>query len=92
MGAFALDVVVVFLAAVTVSAATPVTSTAFPVPSIITPHYDTDPLYEVSPPAHLDFKVAYVDYWGQLTDWSRTSDCRLRTQTSFSSFQTRGFP
>ncbi|KAK9481481.1 hypothetical protein V1527DRAFT_455964 [Lipomyces starkeyi] len=93
MGTFALHVVVVFLAAVTVSAATPAASTVFPVPSIITPHYDTDPLYKVLPPAHLDFKVAYVIYWGELTDWSRTPQFLTRNTdlATFCSLQNRGF-
>ncbi|KAK9372457.1 uncharacterized protein V1513DRAFT_452278 [Lipomyces chichibuensis] len=93
MGTFALHVIVVFLAAVTVSAATPAASTIFPVPSIITPHYDTDPLYKVLPPAHLDFKVAYVNYWGDLTDWSRTPQFLTRNTdlATFCSLQNRGF-
>ncbi|KAK9490382.1 hypothetical protein V1508DRAFT_425027 [Lipomyces doorenjongii] len=94
MGIFAaLHIIVVFLAAVTVSAATLAASTAFPVPSIITPHYDTDPLYEVSPPAHVDFKVAYVDYWGELTDSSRTPRFSIENSdlATFCSLQDRGF-
>ncbi|KAK9357297.1 hypothetical protein V1504DRAFT_465028 [Lipomyces starkeyi] len=94
MGTFALHIVVVFLAAVTtVSAVTPAASTSFPVPSIITPHNDTDPLYHVSPPAHLDFKAAYVNNWGELTDWSRTPGFSTESAdlATFCSLQNRGF-
>ncbi|KAK9357299.1 hypothetical protein V1504DRAFT_465033 [Lipomyces starkeyi] len=85
---------VVLLAAVaTISAETPAASTAFPVPSIITPHYDTDPDYEVSPPAHVDFKIAYVNNWGYLTDSSRPSNLSTERYDigTFCSLQDRGF-
>ncbi|KAK9357711.1 hypothetical protein V1504DRAFT_463598, partial [Lipomyces starkeyi] len=75
-----LQIVVVLISAVTVSAETAVVSTSFPVPSILTPHYDTTPNYEVSPSSHLSFAVAYVNDWGNLTDWSQSSTISTRRQ------------
>ncbi|KAK9310956.1 hypothetical protein V1522DRAFT_103678 [Lipomyces starkeyi] len=88
-----LPLIVVLITAVTVSATTAAASTAFPVPSIVTPHYDTNPTYEVFPPANLGFEVAYVNDWGNLTDWSRSP--RISTEregtATFCSIQNRGF-
>ncbi|KAJ8096473.1 hypothetical protein POJ06DRAFT_229376 [Lipomyces tetrasporus] len=88
-----LQIVVVLISAVTVSAETTAVSTAFPVPSILTPHYDTTPDYEVSPPSHLSFTVAYLTDWGNLTDWSQSSTISTRRQgtATFCSIQNRGF-
>ncbi|KAK9243122.1 hypothetical protein V1506DRAFT_545427 [Lipomyces tetrasporus] len=87
-------VVVVFVCAATVSGTTAAAAyTAFAVPPIKTPHYDTDPTYEVSPGINLDFAVDYVDDWGNLTDWSQSST--ILTQhygpPTFCSIQNRGF-
>ncbi|KAK9327113.1 hypothetical protein V1520DRAFT_284033 [Lipomyces starkeyi] len=84
---------VVLISALNISAATTAASTAFPVPSIITPHFDTDPSYEVLPPAKTGFVVAYVDDWGHLMDWSRSPRISTERQgiATFCSIQNRGF-
>ncbi|KAK9327114.1 hypothetical protein V1520DRAFT_315602 [Lipomyces starkeyi] len=96
--AYSLLIIFITLLKLSFATATPV-STSFPVPSILTPHFEDSPSYSVTP-RKVGFKVASVTNYGNLHDNSINSSytiarsfpptlCSIQNRTFWFAGQTR---
>ncbi|KAK9372086.1 uncharacterized protein V1513DRAFT_453515 [Lipomyces chichibuensis] len=89
--AYSILIIFITLLKLVFATATPV-STSFPVPSILTPHFEDSPSYSVTP-RNVKFKVASVTNYGNLNDNSINSSYIIKTSfpPTLCSIQNRTF-